>query len=233
MHPRSARIFYSWGNVLKKLGRDEEAIEKFSRAIEVNPSFHWALIAWGNTLRNLGRDEEAIEKYRRASEVSPAFSSAFVAWGNTLRILGRHEDAIEKFRTAAELDPKNSAVLTSWGNALQKLGRDEEAISIFDAALKLSPKRLSIHVSLAASYRKLNLQADYAREIQVANELIANQSSYNRACFESVRGNVTEAVELLKLALEKDKLRPEWAAQDPDMDFIRDDLRFKALVQSK
>ena len=76
---------------------------------------------------------------------------------------------------------------------------------------------------------------DYARwnwesYVMTARELPAKGMEYEGACFESVSGNVDEALALLKTALEKRQLNLEWARRDPDLVFIRDDSRFKALV---
>jgi len=59
---------------------------------------------------------------------------------------------------------------------------------------------------------------------------MTKENEYSRACFESICGNVDEALTLLKVAFEKKQASLEWARRDPDFDFIRDDPRFKALV---
>ena len=61
-------------------------------------------------------------------------------------------------------------------------------------------------------------------------QLTVKETEYDRACFESICGNVDEALALLKVALEKKQTPFAWARRDPDLDFIRDDPRFKALV---
>jgi len=43
-------------------------------------------------------------------------------------------------------------------------------------------------------------------------------------------GNTDQAIELLKQALDLRQTSPEWVRGDPDLDFIRDDPRFQALV---
>jgi hypothetical protein len=59
---------------------------------------------------------------------------------------------------------------------------------------------------------------------------VAQQNVYNRACFEAIQGNADEAIALLKIALEKRLVSTAVVRRDPDFDFIRDDPRFKALV---
>ncbi len=59
---------------------------------------------------------------------------------------------------------------------------------------------------------------------------MAKKDEYSRACFESICGNVEQALALLKVAIEIKPSRRDLARRDPDFDFIREDPRFKALV---
>jgi hypothetical protein len=60
--------------------------------------------------------------------------------------------------------------------------------------------------------------------------LIAQESEYDRACFEAISGNVDQALVLLKGVFEQDQVSSAWAKRDPDLEFIRDDPRFNTLV---
>ena len=64
----------------------------------------------------------------------------------------------------------------------------------------------------------------------IARSFIDRESEYNRACFEAICGYTEEALKLLKIGIEKKQSDIEWARQDPDFDFIRDDPRFKEFV---
>ena len=50
------------------LRRYEEAIAAFSRAIEIDPSYPWALGSRGQTYRALGRYDEAIAAFVRPGD---------------------------------------------------------------------------------------------------------------------------------------------------------------------
>ena len=52
--------WFNEGNVLNELGKYEEAIEAFNKAIKINSNFSIVWYNKGNSLRDLGRDEEAI-----------------------------------------------------------------------------------------------------------------------------------------------------------------------------
>jgi len=63
----------------------------------------------------------------------------------------------------------------------------------------------------------------------MARPLLPTDSFYHRACLESVAGNADAAIEALRIALERGS-SVEWARDDPDFIFIRDDPRYHALV---
>ena len=54
--------------------------------------------------------------------------------------------------------------------------------------------------------------------------------AYNVACVESLAGRKDDAIEHLRQAAEKSERMREFAADDSDLDAIRDDPRFKELV---
>ena len=59
--------WYNEGVGLSNLGRHEEAIEAFKKAIEINPNNAAAWYNKGVGLGNLGRYEEAIEAFKKGN----------------------------------------------------------------------------------------------------------------------------------------------------------------------
>jgi Flp pilus assembly protein TadD len=64
------------GVALGNLGRPEEAIASFRRALEIDPTDAATHYNMGVALNNLGRPEEAIASYRRALEIDPSYKKA-------------------------------------------------------------------------------------------------------------------------------------------------------------
>jgi tetratricopeptide (TPR) repeat protein len=71
-----ALILNNKGVVLSRLGRYDEAIDAYDRALNINPDYS---IVWNNkgvVLSRLGRYEEAIDAYDRALSINPVFSKS-------------------------------------------------------------------------------------------------------------------------------------------------------------
>jgi tetratricopeptide (TPR) repeat protein len=55
------------------MGRHEEAIADFTRAIGLDPSDAWAVGSRGEVYKAMGRHEEAIADFTRAIELDPTW----------------------------------------------------------------------------------------------------------------------------------------------------------------
>jgi tetratricopeptide (TPR) repeat protein len=87
-----------------------------------------------------------------------------------------------------------------------------------------------------APFHQLYVSGEYAEAADRARERIEANSEYpvplyNLACCESLAGRKTEAIEHLRLAIELREQLRSFAADDSDLDPIRDEPAFKELVQ--
>lgn len=96
-----------WGRLLHIQGNYPEAIEKYKKAIELDPKFQGAYYNWGNLLQRQNKYPEATEKYIKATEIDPKFANAYNNWGNALRKLNKYPEAIEKYEKFVELAPQS------------------------------------------------------------------------------------------------------------------------------
>ena len=73
------------GNLLSDLGRQEEALFDYNKAIEINPRYanyynnrgDNIQIKLGILLSDLGRKEEALIDYNKAIEINPKYVNAY------------------------------------------------------------------------------------------------------------------------------------------------------------
>ena len=80
----------------------EKSLEWFDKALEIDPTFTYALHNKGLALSELKRDEEAIKWYDKALEIDPTFAKALYNKGLALSGLNRNQEALEWFDKALE-----------------------------------------------------------------------------------------------------------------------------------
>src|SRR3989338_5045682 len=99
------------GVSLSKLGRHQEAIDCYDKALEINTRSAKAWGTKGFILSKLGKHQEAITCYDRALEIDPRFADAWVHKGYTIYELGKRQEAIACYDKALEIEPRNA---TAW-----------------------------------------------------------------------------------------------------------------------
>jgi Flp pilus assembly protein TadD len=95
----------SRGDICRRLGRYDEALDAFNYALEFLPDDAAALGGRGDTFRLLGRYAEALADLTRAIGLKPDFPEAYASRGATYQALGRDEEARADLARAAELGP--------------------------------------------------------------------------------------------------------------------------------
>jgi tetratricopeptide (TPR) repeat protein len=144
-----------------------------------------------------------------------------------------YKEAILAHKQAISIEPSRASYYHHLGLDFAGAKRDEDAISAFQKVIELDPNHYLAHASLGGYYRKLGLNELAQKHIGKAmRNIYDNESEYNRACLEAISGNAEQAIALLQIALEKRQTYLEWVIHDPDLDFIRDDSRFKELISS-
>ncbi len=149
LQPGSALIVTGMGTALLNLGRHEEAIEWFDKALAIDPDCVFALNDRGAALRGLGRYEEAIEWYDKALAIDPDCILVLNNRSVALSELGRNAEAIDWYDKALAIRPDHLHALNNRGAALARLGRHEEAIEWYDKALAIRPKYASAQYNRA------------------------------------------------------------------------------------
>jgi tetratricopeptide (TPR) repeat protein len=137
---QDASAWHQKGARLTKLGRYEEAIKYYDRALEINPQYALAWYYKGATLARLRRHEEALQCYDQALEINPEYVSAWCYKGFSLARLGHHEEAIQCYDRALEINPQHASSWYNKGVSLAKLGRHDEAIQCYDQVIEINPK---------------------------------------------------------------------------------------------
>jgi len=223
-------------------GTDEnlaKAMEASRKAIELDPNLAEAHVARGYAL---GRKQyaEAEREFQLAIELNPGLFEAYYSYGLSAFAQGEMEKAAQMLEMANEVAPEDERALRLLPQIYRSLGRAEDSNSANERRLVLAEKRLELHPEdvytlLDGAYSLADL-GERERSLEWAARVLEAHTEdglilYNLACFFSIGGEIEPALDALERSYEAGLSDPDWMAQDSDLDNIRDQARYKALVE--
>lgn len=140
----NCQYFSNLGEANRRVGKLEEALKAFDRAIVLKPDFLKGHLGAGNTLRDMGKHQEAISKFRLALAINPNFAEAYHYMGVAFLEKENLEDAIPVLRKAVALRPAYGEAQLTLANALEQDGKSEEALAIYRTILDRNPNNVSV-----------------------------------------------------------------------------------------
>lgn len=183
MHSNEAKAHSIYGDFLYRDRRDEEALKKYSKAVELDPSksMIWMqLVVIEGGLRKF----DLLEKdSKRAMELFPSLPDFYYYHGIALDQLKRFNEAVESFNLGKELVVDNNAFLVQFysalGSAYHELKDHARSDEAFDQALALDPDNALVLNNYAyyLSLRKAKLEKAAAMG-KKANELNPNEATF-------------------------------------------------------
>ena len=168
--PLDAPFWLEWAQFLAKSGKVTEdtrrlrlAIEKCTKAYEIDPTLPEVLACWGEALSLVGEKGEQIElihegqnKATEATEMDPSNPELFRALGETLNCLGRyfedadyHYQAIEKFQAGLTIDRSKHALWFAIGSTYTQVGKLLNDTETLEQALYFYKKAIDLNSSIS------------------------------------------------------------------------------------
>jgi len=224
-------------------GKDVDALPAVERALSTNPDIAEAHCVKAQLLQELGEKAEANQEIQVALRLDPESWEVNREAARQMFRQGRIRDSIPYFEKAVTLMPSDwhspMMVMTchqSVGDEDSMLKSARTSIERAEMALAKDPANTQL---LAAGANALALLGEEGRAREWIDRALLldpdnNSTRYNLACAFVVRLNDTErAIEVLGPYFEHaipDRIKHVEA--DPDMDPIRDDPRFKAMMSA-
>jgi len=147
LDPQNAQAFTWWGISLVKMGKKNEAVEKFIESSQLDPNQSKTYIYWGLTLAIEEKYQDAIDKYENALLLEPENSDIYAYWGGALVKQGKYGEAISKLEEALNFNSNNESAygllvdsqyhMGDYSKAWQTVARArKQKITIAEASLK-------------------------------------------------------------------------------------------------
>jgi tetratricopeptide (TPR) repeat protein len=117
-----AATYNNRGIAYKNLGRYQDAIRDYTRALSIDPDNASAYINRGFAYDELGRYQDAIRDCTRALSIDPDNAIAYNNRGFAYDELGRYQDAIRDYTRTLSIDPDYAIAYNNRGVSKGKLG---------------------------------------------------------------------------------------------------------------
>jgi non-specific serine/threonine protein kinase len=229
-------LYMYWDSVDDNLSEAEAASRK---ALELDPELAEAHAACGLAFA-LKRDFALAQKeFEAAIRLDPKLYEAYYFYARTSFQAGNLARAAELYEQAAKLNPDDYQAVSLLVGVYHGLGRPVEAAATEKRALQLVEKYSENHPDDArALYLGATIFArigEHAKGYEWARRAIAidpEETSilYNVACVYALLGKTEDALASLGKVMEHGTFYKNWAAKDSDLDSLRADPRFHALI---
>ena len=172
---------FAWkllGAALKRMGKNSEAVNANSQAVQLAPQDAEAHYNLGVTLRELGRLEEAEASYMRSIALRSDYAQAHNNLGNTLKELKKLAEAEASYRQAIALNPAYAEAHCNLGITLRELGRLDEAVASCTQAIALKPDFSEAHTNLGRILLQMGHHQEGLKEEIMGNGIITFNLKY-------------------------------------------------------
>ena len=169
MNPRFATAQHYYAMLLILLGRDDDALNAVSTAIELDPLSPILLTAKGRILYFSRRFEEAITQLHAVLELEPEFAQAHFDLGMAYSQVGRDDPAVESLERAVSLSGRRPLFVGSLASVLGLAGRRDKIPGLLD---ELRAKGHATGVALTVIHIGLG---DYERAVDAMEEAYRNR----------------------------------------------------------
>jgi len=205
----------------------------FQRAIEQNSSYATAHQSYGHCLGCMGRFEEAYKEFERAIQLEPVGLIINTSYAGFLWLGRRWDQAIEQTKKTLDLDCHFAAGFWALARSYDAKGMPESAIPYAEEAVKLAPATPFFVADLAHAHASSGNKKEARKGLDRLNDL--GSRGYVDPCLIAhvyvALGEREEAYGCLERALQDRSAWVPHLPMDPWFDTIRDDARFRNLLQ--
>ena len=151
IEPAKENYLNTYGVILRKNKRIEEAVRSYELVIKLKPDFADVYYNCGNALNDLDRKQEAVARFKRCIEINPKHASAHHNCANSLRDLKEIDEALKHYSQSSELEFQNPDMHCNWGLAWQLQERWDLAIDQFQIAISQKSDHAPSHINLGSA----------------------------------------------------------------------------------
>lgn len=148
-----------------------EAVQAFTKAIEILPKYSDAWGQRGLAYFRLGQTEAAIYDYNQSTTHNPSNATTWSNLGSLYFQNQRYQEAKYTYEQAIKYNPNHIDALANYASTLGTLGDFNGAITYFKKAVALNPNEASYYNYLGITYQNLGNQQQANYYLQMAKQV--------------------------------------------------------------
>jgi serine/threonine protein kinase/tetratricopeptide (TPR) repeat protein len=229
-------LYMYWDSSEDNLNEAEAASRK---ALELDPELAEAHAAGGLAFALKKNFDQARQEFEAAIRLDPKLYEAYYFYARTSFQRGDLIKAAALYEQASKLNPDDYQAVSLLVAVYHGLGQGVEAASTEQRALQLIERHIESHpddaralylgAGILARIGDREKSADWARRA-LAIDPEETSILYNVACVYALLGRSEESLSCLGKVMEHGTFFKNWAAKDSDLDSLRSDPRFQALL---
>ncbi len=197
------------------------------RALELDPNSPLAHKIYANFLYSQGRFDESIASIRRAMDLQPVSYRNQQIYGLALLYARRFPDAEAQFKRLLDLNPNHTFIHQQLVTILLLQGKEAEAFGYLINGLMITNANDPMIERYKAAYANAGWRGVTLEQIKTEDKT----RTFEFACLYARIGDKDKAFEYLGKAYEERSHLIAVLKVAPQLDPLRDDPRYTALVQ--
>ncbi|MGN0316975.1 MAG: tetratricopeptide repeat protein [Lachnospira sp.] len=199
-----ARDLNQQGIVLAKCGNLEKAVEKFLKAIEIEPMFIDSYKNLGDLYLHSEKYGEAKSYFKKALLIEKS-GEVYFQYGNACFMNDEPHEGLEYYNMALTSGYDNDEMLFFMGMAYEHLSNDKMALRYFQKAINKNPSRADYQVKKISALLRLNMLEE--ARAAVDKLLVTDPELYDGYHIKTAlllsEGKFEEAIENSRMASDK------------------------------
>ncbi len=218
----------------------EKARLASEKAIALDPDSSEARASRGLAMFINEEYAEGEREFEKAIELNPNLFEAYYYFGQALSSQGEFEKAAAMYLKAMEVNPADYQAPIFLAQAYASLGRKQDEMKARLASLDLVERHLEMNPhdtrALYVGATQLSNVGEVEKGLELAERALGQDEKepvvlYNVACYFATQGDIDRSLELLTRAVEQGWGDRAWLETDSDLDSLRADHRFTALLE--
>ncbi|MCF6768278.1 tetratricopeptide repeat protein [Thiotrichales bacterium 19S11-10] len=149
------------GGISLQQNKLKDAVEYFSKAIQLNPNHHESYNSLGIVLAKSDQIDQAVINYQKAIQINPNFHQAYYNLAIALQKQNKLQDAVINYQKAIQLSPNFYDAYLNLAILFAKQKKIEQAITNYKEAIRLNPNHEKTYYELGRLLAEIN-QLDQA-----------------------------------------------------------------------